>query len=506
MDDLWTVQNGGRTRWLLPRYQSGRLFLTALLFGIIADVLFYEKTIGVSAPIAVALFYLLFLWNMGGRVRIGNNLATFLTIPVALLSLTYLFFSDPVFAVLNVAAIPVLIVLQTTLAFKHDKPFWEFPTFIANLLYGIFCRPLIRMLLPFAIVCKFMAEHMTFRRHRTLTGILTGIVVTIPLLIVIISLLSSADKRFEQLVGHIPTLIDQIDLYSWIPQFLFIVLFMLLFFSYTWSLIRHMRPKHVSTVAVGPVLDPVTSLTILTIINAIYLLFTLIQFTYLFGSLPDSLTYAEYARRGFFELVAVTLINFTILLALLYGTRVSEKKGGATVRIMESLLVFCTLIMLVSAFIRMYLYEQMYGFTYLRVLTHAFMIFLFVLLWPAFLRIWSPRVNLCKCSLLIAVAAYVLINYANIDALIAGYNIDRYHRSGKIDTDYLATLSDDAVPKMTELLHKADPHIAERVESDLAWRKQRLDRPSPWQSFNFSHHRANAVLSRYYIRPDANNH
>jgi len=95
--------------------------------------------------------------------------------------------------------------------------------------------------------------------------------------------------------------------------------------------------------------------------------------------LPSDFTYAEYARRGFFELIAVTLINFSILLSCIGFARKGSKLIDRAVRILYSLLVACTLVMLFSAHFRMSLYEEAYGYTYLRMLTHAFMVFLFVL-------------------------------------------------------------------------------------------------------------------------------
>ena len=119
-------------------------------------------------------------------------------------------------------------------------------------------------------------------------------------------------------------------------------------------------------------------------INIVYLLFSIVQFSYLYGGgnniLPSEFTYSEYARKGFFELVAVTIINFTILLSSMKFI----KKGNKTINIISNvfltLLVVFTLNMLFSAHYKMSLYEQTYGFTYLRIFVHLFMIMLFMLL------------------------------------------------------------------------------------------------------------------------------
>jgi hypothetical protein len=188
-----------------------------------------------------------------------------------------------------------------------------------------------------------------------------------------------------------------------------------------------------------------------------------------------------------------------VLLTLIYLIKESGRLIGRAVRLFESLLVVCTLVMLLSAFFRMALYEQAYGYTYLRLLTHAFMIFLFVLFILTFWKIWKKKVPLYKYYLVTAIAAYVAINYVNIDQLITKYNIERYQLTGKIDVSYLSTLSDDAVAGSVRLLHVKDLSVSGRMENMLYFRNQSLSAPEPWQSFNLSHHRAKKILSGYTL-------
>jgi len=127
----------------------------------------------------------------------------------------------------------------------------------------------------------------------------------------------------------------------------------------------------------------------------------------------------EYARRGFFELLMVTLINFSLLLSSIKLIRKDGKLVARTVQILHSLLVLCTMVILSSAYLRMSLYEAAYGYTYLRVLTHSFMIFLFVLFVIAFYKVWNEGISLLKPYVVLSIAAYMILNFANIDVLIA---------------------------------------------------------------------------------------
>jgi hypothetical protein len=412
-----------------------------------------------------------------------------------------------VFYALNLMAIPLLIVMQTTLAAGRSKSAWDSVTFIGDVFLGFLYRPFAFLFLPFRLIVKRVNKRLSVGKNSTLTRVLLGVLIAVPLVVIVVTLLASADEVFSYLLGSIPELFAAIHFDEFVPRFIFATVIALCSFSYIWSLITKRKPlttfrEPEDYVSLTNSLDYVVAATILSIINTIYVFFTLIQFSYLFGGfsldLPQQFTYAEYARRGFFELVLVTLINFSILLALIYWTKKVGKVMDRTIQVLESLLVGCTLIMLGSAFIRMYLYEQMYGFTYLRVLTHAFMILLFVLFIFTLCRIWDVRVKLFKYYLLTAIAAFVLINYANIDVLITKLNIERYEQTGKIDVGYLSSLSDSAIPQLIGLLQAKD-EVSAKTENYLYERKKELNEERSWQSFNLSRLHAEKVLANFEL-------
>nr|WP_290443515.1 DUF4173 domain-containing protein [Sporolactobacillus kofuensis] len=480
-----------------------------MLLGILANVLFFDRNLGLSYPIFVLAFYGIFLWNTQSTVE--KNFAGFLMIPVVLLSLTYLIFSNKVFYAINFIAIPILIVMQTTWSANKARGAWSPYHAIGDLFLGFLYRPFVFMALPLQLISKKLSQGMGTKKESNFFKITIGILVAVPLVAVIVALLASADQIFNSMVDALPNIFIHIPFETLIPRTIFSTVITLLSFSYIWSLMRKPKIKRIvfedrdHVVSLRSSLDQVISSTLLSMINAIYVLFTLIQFSYLFGgfsfALPAEFTYAQYARRGFFELVLVTLINFSILLLLIYCTKKGTTRMNRMMQALETLLVFCTLIMLVSAFVRMYLYEQMYGYTYLRVFTHAFMIFLFVLVMFTLVRIWNGRMNLFKCYVLTGITALVLINFTTIDAFITKWNIDRYEHTGKIDIGYLTELSDDAVPGMIRLLHAKDDQIAGPIENYLYERKQELNKMD-WQSFNFSSYHAKRLLSQEKLHYD----
>ncbi|WKL01487.1 DUF4173 domain-containing protein [Paenibacillus amylolyticus] len=136
-------------------------------------------------------------------------------------------------------------------------------------------------------------------------------------------------------------------------------------------------------------------------------------------------------------------------------TRSSGKAGSIVHQVLLLILVSCSAIMLYSAFMRLNLYEQAYGYTYIRFLVHAFMIFLALLLLIAGLRIRYTSIPLIRWYIVLALTAYVAVNYVGMDKRIAELNIERYHQTGNIDGTYLASLSADAVPLLESLLMRS---------------------------------------------------
>ena len=249
--------------------------------------------------------------------------------------------------------------------------------------------------------------------------------------------------------------------------------------------------------------DTIIVATVLVMMNAVYILFCVIQFTYLFGgeatirSIPDY-TYAEYARRGFSELILVTVINLSILLIGLHFT----KNGGKldrVVRALRCLLVLCTVIILYSAHLRLKLYEEAYGYTYARIFAHTFIGLLFVLFMLTLYKFWRREFPLLKAFAIAALLTYTALNYINVDAIIARKNIDRYVKTGAIDLEYLQELSYDAIPELSHLSSHNDEDMAGKEMAEfLHDKKAELSSESPWQSYNLSKSKAKRILSQIY--------
>ena len=482
-----------------------RLFaILALIVGIIFDYLFFGKAIGVSYPLFLAVFYCVFWVASHKRVSFQIDFGWFLFIPILLLSAAFAIHSNPVLLARNSVLIPLLLLVQTTLLVYGYE--WSsvrcVSRFIGRLTDHIFVN-VPKVLLELISLAK-VANRMVPEKRKTLKNIFIGLIISAPLLVIVIPLLASADTVFQKFLADILKPLESIGSIPLAEHVGVIGIITVLLFGYLAVVLK----AEVEGVSV-PVergtggSDATIVVTVLVMVNAVYILFCAIQFTYLFGgeevirSIPDY-TYAEYARRGFSELIVVTIINLSILLIGLRFTR-NAGKLDRLVLALRCLLVLCTVIMLCSAHLRLKLYEDAYGYTYARIFAHTFIGFLFTLFMLTLYKLWRRELPLFKAFAVAALLAYTTLNYVNIDAIIAQRNIDRYFRTGKIDFDYLQELSYDAIPELTRLSADSYGDMAAKAETVLLRDKQaELNSESPWQSYNFSKAKAKRILSEIH--------
>ena len=167
-------------------------------------------------------------------------------------------------------------------------------------------------------------------------------------------------------------------------------------------------------------MDAIISITVLVLINAVYLLFTIVQFKYFFsGTLQGDFTYAEYARKGFFELLFVTLINLSITVLVINFVNTSTSNFiKRFIQILLTFLVLSSAVMLSSALLRLRMYEEAYGFTFIRVMAHSFMIFLVVIYMYTLVKIWIEKLSLFHFYFISSLLYYTAMNVIDVEKIV----------------------------------------------------------------------------------------
>ncbi|MEC3956262.1 DUF4173 domain-containing protein [Nocardia sp. CDC153] len=191
------------------------------------------------------------------------------------------------------------------------------------------------------------------------------------------------------------------------------------------------------------------------------------------------LTYAEYARSGFWQLSIVSMLTLAVIGAVLRYAR--QETGGERRWLRGAVAVVCglTLVIVASALHRMWTYQQAYGFTVMRLLVEVFegwiaLVYLLVLASLVRLRRgWVPRAA-------VGAAAVTLLSLAvlNPEGFVADRNIDRWQSGKRLDTDYLGTLSTDVLPATDRLPEPERAVIVNAVRARLSG--------DSWQGWNYS--------------------
>ena len=192
-------------------------------------------------------------------------------------------------------------------------------------------------------------------------------------------------------------------------------------------------------------------------LNALFAAFVAVQLAVLFGGdgyvlETAGLTYAQYAREGFAQLVVVAVLTLAVIAGALRWARADGAGDRGLLRALLGALCLLTLVVLASALHRLGLYEEAFGFTRTRLAVHALLLFaaaLFVLVVAA-LAVGS-REWLGRATVVLAGVAALAFWVSDPDRRIAAHNVERWEATGRIDVAYLSLLSADAVPVLARL-------------------------------------------------------
>ncbi|MFJ2086713.1 DUF4153 domain-containing protein [Micromonospora chokoriensis] len=283
--------------------------------------------------------------------------------------------------------------------------------------------------------------------------ILTSLALSAGLLMLFGLLFSSADAVFADLVTGLLPDVSSVGVVDWLVRLLLIGGGLLggAFLVSRPPDLEGLRPKQPRT---AHRLEWTLPLGMLV---ALFSVFVLVQLTVLFGGAGHvlrtaGLTYAEYARGGFWQLLAVTALTLLVIAVAARRAPKATRADRLLVRVLLGALTGLSLVIVASALYRMQVYADAYGATRLRLVVATIELWLgllFVLVGVAVVRLradWLPR-------LVIGTAVLALLGLAlvNPDRLIAERNVDRYLQTGRLDIGYLSGLSADAVPALARL-------------------------------------------------------
>lgn len=427
------------------------MFLLLCLFlGIMAEESIFREQIGISYLGFVAIFYMLFFWRFRSFSFSHQRFGYLILIVIWLLAASYYLYDTALFYMLNILVIPALVIFHLALITSPKKIEWNNLSFVSYTIIRLGSG--IRYSAIFSKYLVSMSKGgVGEKRNQIWKKVLIGILISIPFLFVILNLLISADTQFERLITSFPHLISIRPEY--IFRFVVILICTFVFFGYMQTLYQRNTQRVQKDRNHNPVtMDGIIALTVLLLLDLVYILFIAVQFKYFFsGTLEDGFTYAEYARRGFFELLFVSLINLTVTTGVIHFTKSIPGSLKKVISLALTVLVLSSGVLLISAFMRMGMYEEAYGFTFLRILVHSFMIFLMIIFAYTLVKIWLEKLSLFHFYFIASLLYYAGINVVNIDRIVVDRNIVRFEETGQIDIHYLNEFSSTGTLSLIKL-------------------------------------------------------
>ncbi|WP_079477149.1 DUF4153 domain-containing protein [Halobacillus salinus] len=474
-------------------------FVVCLLLGGLAELSFFHAPVGVSYLLFITGFYLVFFVRYRSFTFRQRRMGLLMMVVILILASNYFFYDVLVFNLLNAVAIPVLVLAHLVLITKPSYIRWDRPFFLIRMIVTVFGSFVYNTGFIKRLYNR-MFKQVDNKHSDVVKKVMLGLLIGLPLLSVIVGLLMQADEAFGNLLSVFPQWLNGLEMNEAMARTILAIVIGFLFFGALQILPRE-ETKTLPEWKKGEKYDGIVSLTVLILLNLVYALFTAVQFSYFFGGeLYGGMSYSEYARRGFFELVIVSLVNLTVLVIMLSINRPEGSKVDRTLRGMYSLLIVFSGILLVSAFQRLMLYEAEYGYTMARVLPHVFMVFLLVIFIYTGIRVWIDHLSLLHFYLLTALVFYAGLNAVNVEAWIVDRNLDRFEETGKLDVRYLSSLGYTGIDGLLDV-YEQHPDMDSLQSILIEDRKNYTvtdEWEDSWQSFNITKYEVTKRLENWH--------
>lgn len=503
--------------------------LAGLGLGMLGNLLFYNRQIGLSFPlfIVVVVVLLLVLARAAGVALRPRSLWPLL--PGTFFALMVAFRADPLMTALNVGMVltlGALILHYLPLDQRLDES--SLAQHTGALVETTF------MLIPSAVIESVEAwawlKERRQQRGQVFASVVRGGLFALPILAVFAFLLGSADAVFASYVSQTMTSISSFfGLENLDDSFFQGVLVIGIATAATGALgygiiQRPYPPANVIPAAAEAddegvqetvekrkpafKLAMLESGIIMGAVVGLFALFVFIQFAYFFGGRTTlevaGLSYAQYARRGFFELVAVSVLTLGLSLWLEHSTVRQSQRENRIFKGLALAIVGLTSVMLVSAAQRMWLYEEAFGFTHLRVYTHVFMLWLGVLFGFFVLAVFRLKTQIFALGVVLVSIGYLAtLNLMNVDHYIAERNIARYHDGQELDVRFLNILSADAIPAILPLYQQAEAGSEAHLWAGQWLRRQLMSLDGRYAGNGGTLFSANASIDGAYQQLDA---
>ncbi len=431
----------------------------SLLYAVFYAFCLYRNSSGITYPFFVigTLCYFFFSIQKLGVPYKKDSI--FYIISLVLLGISNCVTTSPQLLFMNKCGIFLLSFILILHTMYNNKE-WNLPKYFAAIFQTIFtCFSCIFR--PFSDIISFFDAQKQAKKGKKsyLLPIFIGFAIAFPLLFIITALLCSADIVFAKMLDRVFAFFNFMTIFE--IFFLIAAVFFCSYAVYAALCMKNVKEE----VTDQRKLEPVIAIIVTAMLSVVYLMFSAIQIMYLFiGNmrLPEGYTYSSYAREGFFQLLAVCILNLLLVLICLYLFR-----ENIVLKIILTVICGCTYIMILSSALRMIMYINQYNLTFLRIFVLWSLAVIFFLMAGVTIFIYSKKFPLFSYGLIIVTIFYTGLSFSHPDYWIAKYNLDPAHMEYLNDNDvsdtrhylsYLSTLSSDAAPVL--LNEETNPYLS----------------------------------------------
>jgi hypothetical protein len=489
------------------------LWITALALGWLLDFLFWKKPAGINFSIFTLLCLIAGFWVLwADQQRPARGTLWLLPLILFFAAVTFVR-AEPMTVFLGVV---LTLFLLAVLAMTFLGGRWihytltDYAAGFLKLIGSMIGRPL-----SFNSEVHRQQAVGGARPGRSIWPFIRGLVLALPVLALFAGLLASADAIFGQQLDAFIRLFKLENLPEYILRLFLILCSAYLLAGVFLHAASQSRDEKLAgeSQAFEPFLGFTESAIVLGSVTILFAAFVIVQFRYFFGGHAniniEGFTYSEYARRGFGELVAVAFFSLLLILGLSNITRRGADRQRRVFSGLSTGIVALVLVMLVSAYQRLVLYELAYGFSRLRTYTHVFLIWIGLLLVAVVAMEFLHREReFATAAMLAGLGFAVSLSLLNVDAFIVRQNVEHEiqaqeaeagspGRGSGLDTQYFLDLSEDSIPALAQGYQS--PTVSDSVREQLGAalaciRARRESRILPWQSFHLARFRADRVL------------
>lgn len=458
-----------------PTFSAGEIVTAflSLLFGYGFVKLVMTMHYGIGASIfflAFMLFAIIFLTKSGVSFKAGNLVSLGV---IFAFSLSFLLSNDPLVNFLNSLLVPAMIAYWIYsvcygIGSIREKLYYDFTKSVFAVPFGNFGT----------CATGISASARKTGNGKNIFLAIVGLIVAIPLTLVVIGLLSSSDAMFESVFEDIfenfgmHAIIFIVQVMIGVPIAFY--LFGLLYGSVHKTTAEATDEYCENASEKRRILSDILLCSAVTPICILYVIFFVIQVPYFLSAftntLPDGYSYAEYARRGFFELSTVAVINLCAIAVMQAFSKKKEGKTSRGVSVYTIILSAFTLLLIATALSKMFMYIGNYGLTLKRLHTTWFMILLALVFVMIIIRAAVKKFNLAKGITYAFVVMMAILTFGDFHGNIVRYNVYAYQNGmiDNIDISMFYKLSDEAARYAVPLLEDEDLNVARAAATYIA--------------------------------------